>query len=359
MTDKATNVIVLNGADKQVLEASPNAAWPIRFRPAAASSLDLCAETLGLRGSSKQSSSTLAVPELSVVDAISIAFEVELEMQRDVARADEAKRRRLCSSDRGDMWAGGLHALSPEIPPGLIDKPTAVFHTSSHSCVSTGQMLESRTNSFDLRFESTFFADSPEELPSSQPLASTILTEASLVPLAPKTPEASPKATLTATKGGRGLRPLGFKDVPGFEAQVLRVARCLKKLPKTQSWCFVPLIFSALGSVPEHLGREGISTAEQIVAAQRVWCELFSHWQQWRDELQEVIRSYDAARFKERFLPKGSANGKAWTTSLVYGEPRLYGRLPHPHGGAQDAVLALLPIDVQNQIFASVVAIAS
>merc|ERR1712205_261450 len=71
-------------------------------------------------------------------------------------------------------------------------------------------------------------------------------------------------------QGGRGLHPQGKKDVEGFEACGLWVARCTKKLPKTQSWCFVPLIFSALGHVPEWLRQDGISSIEQIEEAQSI-----------------------------------------------------------------------------------------
>merc|ERR1712178_449059 len=78
------------------------------------------------------------------------------------------------------------------------------------------------------------------------------------------------------SRGGRGLHPEGRKEEEGFEAYGLWVARCNKKLPKTQSWCFVPLIYSALGSVPEWLQQDGLSSVEQIDAAQPVWSRLFS-----------------------------------------------------------------------------------
>lgn len=165
--------------------------------------------------------------------------------------------------------------------------------------------------------------------------------------------------TVVQKPSGRGLRPNGDKSVDGFEAQGLRVARCAKKLPKTQSWCFVPLIFSALGRIPERLRREGMAVAEQIEAAQAVWSTFFSHWSMWRAELRKAIDVYGAERFENDFLPRGNGSAKMWTTSLVYGEPREYGILPHPQGRCQDNILALLPCDIQNQIFASVVAIAT
>merc|ERR1719296_352017 len=146
-----------------------------------------------------------------------------------------------------------------------------------------------------------------------------------------------------------------MKDVLGFELQGLRVARCSKKLPKTQSWCFVPLIYSALGTIPEHLQRAGISTQEQLEAAQPIWSQLFSHWDVWRAELRKAMDAYGKLRFVATFLPRaGPGSAQGWTTSLVFGEPQRFGKLPHPQGRRQDEILAMLPCDTQNQIFASV-----
>eukprot|EP00746_Dinoflagellata_sp_MGD_P003477 gnl/MRDRNA2_/MRDRNA2_106756_c0_seq1.p1 gnl/MRDRNA2_/MRDRNA2_106756_c0~~gnl/MRDRNA2_/MRDRNA2_106756_c0_seq1.p1 ORF type:complete len:324 (-),score=80.26 gnl/MRDRNA2_/MRDRNA2_106756_c0_seq1:26-997(-) len=156
---------------------------------------------------------------------------------------------------------------------------------------------------------------------------------------------------------GRALRPEGWKVVPGFECVGVQVAAsCGKKLPKTQSWCFVPLIYSALGHVPERLAVEGTSTDEQISEAQRHWERLFSHWPQWRKELAEIIVARGTELFVSQYLPK---NPGGWKTSMVFGEPKVYGTLPHPSGSHQDKTLALLHPDTQGQIFASVFAIAS
>eukprot|EP00933_Yihiella_yeosuensis_P060376 TRINITY_DN6298_c0_g1_i4.p1 TRINITY_DN6298_c0_g1~~TRINITY_DN6298_c0_g1_i4.p1 ORF type:complete len:250 (-),score=46.70 TRINITY_DN6298_c0_g1_i4:71-820(-) len=155
-----------------------------------------------------------------------------------------------------------------------------------------------------------------------------------------------------------GLRPGGWQSVPGFEIQGLKVARCKKKLPKTQSWCFVPLIFSALGHVPAHLVREDTSSSEQIEAGQEVWETLFSHWSTWRSQLQVAISKNGKDNFVNEFLPK-AAGAKGWSTSLVYGRPRDFGKLPHPNGRQQDRILGMLPADIQNQIFASVITLAS
>eukprot|EP00927_Polykrikos_kofoidii_P062458 TRINITY_DN57270_c0_g1_i1.p1 TRINITY_DN57270_c0_g1~~TRINITY_DN57270_c0_g1_i1.p1 ORF type:complete len:244 (+),score=21.14 TRINITY_DN57270_c0_g1_i1:77-733(+) len=152
----------------------------------------------------------------------------------------------------------------------------------------------------------------------------------------------------------------GMKDVAGFETQGLRVAAsCGKRLPKTQSWCFVPMIFSALSAVPEYLLEDDISTGDQIASAQEIWRALFSHWDTWLDELRKVIDRYTVSRFKADFLPRQNPGAKRWTTSLVFGEPRNFGKLPHPPGRCQDKILSLLPADTQNQIFASVMALAS
>merc|ERR1712048_1238482 len=56
---------------------------------------------------------------------------------------------------------------------------------------------------------------------------------------------------------------------------------------------------------------------------------VFSHWPAWREELRKAIATYGEARFEADFLPR-TCSAKGWTTSLVYGEPRTFGRLPHP-----------------------------
>merc|ERR1712061_279785 len=96
---------------------------------------------------------------------------------------------------------------------------------------------------------------------------------------------------------------------------------------------------------------------EQIAAAQPIWVELFSHWVVWRSDLRKAMEALGLERFIGHFLPRGGGSAKGWTTSLVYGEPRSYGRLPHPQGRRQDEILELLPGDTQCQIFASIATI--
>lgn len=197
---------------------------------------------------------------------------------------------------------------------------------------------------------------SPKRQRTGSPPAATVPT----VPASTQGPfSADGSRPVLARRSSRGLiLSGGTKPVPGFEEQGVCVATsCGKKLPKTQSWCFVPLIFSALRAVPERLRREDTSTPAQIAGAQPIWSALFSHWALWRDELRRAIDGYGQLRFEEDFLPRGNGGAKPWTTSLVFGEPREWGRLPHPPGRSQDTVLNLLPCDTQNQIFASVMAL--
>lgn len=176
----------------------------------------------------------------------------------------------------------------------------------------------------------------------------------------PSGPARGPSGPSGPSRGRFSLRGVdGWKDVPGFEEVGLRVAgNCNKKLPKTQSWCFVPLLYSALGRVPANLAGDAISTPEQIEKAQDFWQRLFSHWIQWRAELQNLIQTMGEETFIDEMLPK-TMGPKSWTTSLVHGEPKDYGRLPHPAGRNQDRLLSMLPPDVQNQIFASVTTLTS
>ncbi|CAK9014205.1 unnamed protein product [Durusdinium trenchii] len=169
----------------------------------------------------------------------------------------------------------------------------------------------------------------------------------------PVQPTAKPKP-----KSGRcSLRGVdGWKDVLGFEELGVRVAgKCNKKLPKHH--LVVRDVVVSDGKVPGHLVTSTTSTETQIESAQDFWERLFSHWPQWRRELRSVIQR-DEEKFIQEMLPK-VMGARSWTTSLVYGEPKDFGRLPHPAGRNQDRILSMLPADVQNQIFASVATLTS
>lgn len=255
-------------------------------------------------------------------------------------------------------------ASSPSRPSAPVSSAPRIHDESSGEPSTPTGAQRSRT--FSSAFSATFSSDSIG-VASSDVDAIESFDECVHSEPAHKKVCASPTASSAGAagaclqpkqaRGGRGLRPEGRKEVGGFEACGLWVARCNKKLPKTQSWCFVPLIFSALGNVPEWLRQDGISTAEQIEAAQPVWSKLFSHWASWREELRRIILARGQPNFEQMFLPKAFGQ-KSWTTSLVFGEPRTFGKLPHPQGPKQDQILSMLPCDTQNQIFASVVTIS-
>ncbi|OLQ00326.1 hypothetical protein AK812_SmicGene16994 [Symbiodinium microadriaticum] len=111
----------------------------------------------------------------------------------------------------------------------------------------------------------------------------------------------------------------GWKDVPGFEVTGLRVAGSR--------------ILEGYLEGRRHLVTDATSSDVQIRASQEFWERLFSHWAQWRLELEEVIQRVGQEKFIRDYLPK-TMTTKSWRS--------------------QDQILSLLPADMQNQIFASV-----
>lgn len=155
------------------------------------------------------------------------------------------------------------------------------------------------------------------------------------------------------------LIALEWVDVPGFEDQDVRIKVWKNKVPKTQSWCFVPLIASALGELPgfrfERKGKYQFSTPEQIEEAQLFWRNTFNHWDLWVESLREGIM--------RKFGEVGQCNifhvrNVNWTTTMVFSKPREYGILPHPSGKWQeDLIDSCLDQKYQAELFGSIVAI--
>eukprot|EP00928_Gymnodinium_smaydae_P093960 TRINITY_DN7835_c1_g1_i1.p1 TRINITY_DN7835_c1_g1~~TRINITY_DN7835_c1_g1_i1.p1 ORF type:complete len:387 (-),score=46.18 TRINITY_DN7835_c1_g1_i1:139-1299(-) len=248
--------------------------------------------------------------------------------------------------------SGANHEISKACESGMNDTPSPGLGTNATASTSVLHVEDSCVPLIQTSAETeqTVSALLPSRLPSASNLHSSGSNVA-------KSCDNGSRAQISA----RGLRADARKAVEGFEEQGLYVAaKCGKRMPKTQSWCFVPLIYSALGSVPQHLQGEGIATQTQIEVAQHRWAELFSHWDIWKDALRRAIGAYGGVdKFVRDFLPQKASPKGGWNTALVYGEPRQFGRLPHPYGRRQDAALALLHVDVQNQIFASILAITT
>jgi len=102
-------------------------------------------------------------------------------------------------------------------------------------------------------------------------------------------------ATAGVMDGSLGLSQLPWVAVPGFEEQNVRIRIFGGKIPKTQSWVYVPLIASALGTLPgfrfdrKVQGQFNFSTPEQIIGAQEFWRSVFSRWDLWVNDLREGI----------------------------------------------------------------------
>jgi hypothetical protein len=107
-----------------------------------------------------------------------------------------------------------------------------------------------------------------------------------------------------------------WQSVPGFEG--LCQVRCWKeKVGATQSWCYVPLIVSALRHLPSDLpvAKHAFSTSDQIAKAQCFWKATFSNWEEWVESLRQgIVRRYGSLEQCKILKVKKSR----MTTSMVF-----------------------------------------
>mmetsp|Transcript_64807 Transcript_64807/g.121500 ORF Transcript_64807/g.121500 Transcript_64807/m.121500 type:complete len:269 (+) Transcript_64807:15-821(+) len=118
---------------------------------------------------------------------------------------------------------------------------------------------------------------------------------------------------------------------------------------KSWSKIYVPLLFSALGHVPEACARcvalgprQTVSTPAQISAAQTWWRQRFSLWDDWVKAVRGVVETETEDRFMEELVLRPRPKGK---TTLVFGDGARFGWLPHPHARNQEMVVARAGID--------------
>ncbi|CAD7965513.1 unnamed protein product [Amoebophrya sp. A25] len=159
-----------------------------------------------------------------------------------------------------------------------------------------------------------------------------------------------------------GLHLLPWVVVPGFEEENVRIRIFGAKIPKTQSWVYVPLIASALGQLPGfrfdrklHTGQFSFSSEKQIVDAQAFWRSVFSRWDMWVNDLRDgILRKFGNVDHCNIFHVRSIS----WTTTLVFGHPREFGTLPHPSGKWQeDLIDSCLDHKYQSELFASILTI--
>eukprot|EP00392_Amoebophrya_sp_AT5.2_P007866 g7885.t1 len=168
-------------------------------------------------------------------------------------------------------------------------------------------------------------------------------------------------ATAGVMDGSLGLSQLPWVAVPGFEEQNVRIRIFGGKIPKTQSWVYVPLIASALGTLPgfrfdrKVQGQFNFSTPEQIIGAQEFWRSVFSRWDLWVNDLREgILKKFGTVDHCNIFHVRSIS----WTTTMVFGHPREFGILPHPSGKWQeDLIDSCLDHKFQNELFASILTI--
>ena len=115
---------------------------------------------------------------------------------------------------------------------------------------------------------------------------------------------------------------------------------------------FVPLIFCALGRVPQHLktelqrfliGTGFVPSKTRLKDVNRWWAGRLSKWDDWCKAIREkVIEPLGEDLFCQTYLYACAGKDK---TPAVFGQWHIYGFLPHPPGWAQNAVLKKAAID--------------
>ena len=173
----------------------------------------------------------------------------------------------------------------------------------------------------------------------------------------PRKPLAVPPRTRPQTRsvaemlncpGAATVKPIRV-PVPalGEDAWVLRGA--LGAEVRSWSKIYVPLIFCALGDVPECAAvacradlysSQYVSSGDDIKRATAWWSRRLSKWPEWIKAVQDKVILGDEAAFAKRFLR--NCKGK---TAGVFNNAREYGWLPHPPARLQEAIVREAGVD--------------
>lgn len=137
-------------------------------------------------------------------------------------------------------------------------------------------------------------------------------------------------------------------DLLGPTCWVLRHA--IGKEVKSWSKVYVPLIYSALGTVPAAVvacmalsSKQRAATAADVARAQGWWQARFSQWPAWVAAVRRVVSAEGGdAPFAAHLLLSPRPKGK---TTLVFGDGAGFGWLPHPPGRNQERIMAMAEID--------------
>jgi hypothetical protein len=120
---------------------------------------------------------------------------------------------------------------------------------------------------------------------------------------------------------------------------------------KSWSKVYVPLMYSALGRVPECAqtvlqpklaGSQEVSTSDQIERAQHWWKSRFSAWPRWVKKVESFVQKHGEADFISQFIMSPNPRGK---TTLVFNDGKGFGWLPHMNGRNQESVMEACEID--------------
>ena len=161
-------------------------------------------------------------------------------------------------------------------------------------------------------------------------------------------PQTRSVAEMLNCPGAATVKPIRV-PVPalGDDAWVLRGA--LGAEVRSWSKIYVPLIFCALGDVPECAAvacradlysSQYVSASDDIKRATAWWSRRLSKWPDWIVAVREKVIAGDVVAFEKRFLR--NCKGK---TAGVFNNAREYGWLPHPPARLQEAIVREAGVD--------------
>lgn len=164
----------------------------------------------------------------------------------------------------------------------------------------------------------------------------------------PRTPQTRSVAEMLNCPGAAAVKPVRV-PVPALGADAWVLRGSLGAEVRSWSKIYVPLIFCALGDVPEGardaceadcFRTQYCSVRNDVRRANEWWSRRLSKWPDWCAAVRSKIIAGDEEAFRKRFLK--NCKGK---TAAVFNNPKEYGWLPHPPARLQEAVVREAGVD--------------
>lgn len=164
----------------------------------------------------------------------------------------------------------------------------------------------------------------------------------------PRTPQTRSVVEMLNCSGAAAVKPVRV-PVPALGADAWVLRGSLGAEVRSWSKIYVPLIFCALGDVPEGartaceadcFRTQYCSARDDVRRANEWWSRRLSKWPDWCAAVRAKVITGDEEAFRKRFLE--NCKGK---TAAVFNNPKEYGWLPHPPARLQEAVVREAGVD--------------